>query len=326
MKTKMLICAGLLAFGVAALATPGFAGVKKVKSSNQNLTTAATVNGVVIPKAAVDQEFSQFQLRLQQQGQEIGQDQVADLKHRILENLIDRELLFQASQKQGIKIPAAKVTEKVDQLEKQFPSKAEFDAAIAKMKLTPAQIKREFARGLAIESLVQTKIAPKVTVSDKETKRFYDAHPEFFHQPEEIRASHILIKVPENADAATKAAALKKIEAAKARIDKGEDFAKVAREVSEGPSRTRGGDLGYFHRGQMVPAFEKAAFALKVGQVSNIVETPFGYHLIKVYAKKPASTIAYDTVKDKISEHLKQEKVREAVTQYVEKIKKTAKI
>lgn len=326
MKTKMLILAAMLAFGAAALTSPAIAGVKKVKSSKTDLTAAATVNGVAITKDAVDQEFSQFQRRMQQQGQEIGQDQTVDLKHRILENLIARELLFQDSKKQGIKISPASVTEKVGQLEKQFPSKAEFDAAMAKMNLTEAQIKQQFSQGMAIESLVETKIAPKVTVSDKETKAFYDGHPEFFHQPEEIKASHILIKVAENADAATKAAARKKIESAKARIDKGEDFAKVASEVSEGPSKLKGGDLGYFHKGQMVPAFEKAAFALKVGQVSDVVESPFGFHLIKVFDKKPATTLAYDTVKDKISEHLKQEKVRDAVSQYVEQLKKKAKI
>jgi peptidyl-prolyl cis-trans isomerase C len=326
MKTKMMICAALIAFGAAVLVTPAVAADKKVKSNKKDLASAATVNGVVITKDAVDKEFSQFRHRIQQQGQEIGQDQIADLKHRILENLIARELLFQDSKKQGIKIPAASVTEKIDQLKKQFPSPAEFQAAMAKMKLTEADVKQQFARGMAVEKLVETKIAPKVIISDKDSKDFYDAHPEFFHKPEEIKASHILIKVGENADAATKAAARKKIEAAKARIDKGEDFAKVASDVSEGPTKTKGGDLGYFHKGQMVPAFETAAFALKPGQVSDIVESPFGFHLIKVFDKKPESTLAYDTVKDKISEHLKQEKVREAVGQYVDQLKKAAKI
>jgi peptidyl-prolyl cis-trans isomerase C len=106
----------------------------------------------------------------------------------------------------------------------------------------------------------------------------------------------------------------------------GGDFAALAKEYSEGPSNTRGGDLGFFRRGQMVKPFEDAAFAMEPNQVSDIIETRFGYHLIKVYEKKPESVLAYAEVKDKLTQHLKQQKIDKEAVQYINQLKKDAKI
>jgi len=109
-------------------------------------------------------------------------------------------------------------------------------------------------------------------------------------------------------------------------LKKGDDFAALAKKYSEGPSGARGGDLGYFSRGQMVKPFEEAAFALKPGHVSDIVETQFGFHLIKLVDKKPEGMVAYKDIKDKLSEYLKSEKVQKEITNHVENLKKHAKI
>ena len=106
----------------------------------------------------------------------------------------------------------------------------------------------------------------------------------------------------------------------------GEEFAVLAKEFSEGPSSANGGDLGNFRRGQMVKPFEEAVFTLRPGEVSDIVETEFGYHLIKVIDKKPETTIAYEDIKDRLEQHLKQEKVQREVSLYVEKLKEKAKV
>lgn len=145
-------------------------------------------------------------------------------------------------------------------------------------------------------------------------------------EPEEVKASHILIKVEPTADDATKAAARKKIEDLQQKLKAGGDFAELAKENSEGPSNVRGGDLGYFKRGQMVKPFEDVAYSMKIDEVSDLVETRFGYHLIKVSDKKPEQTLAYADVKDKIAQRLKQEKVEKDATLYVEDLKKGAKI
>jgi len=139
-------------------------------------------------------------------------------------------------------------------------------------------------------------------------------------------ASHILIKVDSKADASKKAEARKKIEKIQKKVKKGEDFAALAKEFSEGPSGAKGGDLGYFKRGQMVKPFEDVAFALKPVEVSDIVETRFGYHLIKVIDKKPEKVIAFAEVKDKLQQYIKRQKIQGQVNQYIEELKGKAKI
>jgi peptidyl-prolyl cis-trans isomerase C len=147
-----------------------------------------------------------------------------------------------------------------------------------------------------------------------------------FKQPEQVKASHILIKVTPDADDAQKATARKKIEEIQQKLKNGGDFAALAKEYSEGPSGARGGDLGFFRHGQMVKPFENAAFGLEPGQVSDVVTTRFGYHLIKVTEKKPAKTLAYSEVKDKIGERLKQQKIEKQAGEYIDGLKKDAKI
>ena len=147
-----------------------------------------------------------------------------------------------------------------------------------------------------------------------------------FKQPAQVKASHILIKVEPTADDAAKAAARKKIEEVRQKLTDGGDFAELAKEYSEGPSGPKGGDLGFFRRGQMVKPFEDAAFSMKINEVSAPVETRFGYHLIEVTDIKPEQTLAYADVKDKIAQRLKQEKIQEAAKVYVEKDAKIEKL
>jgi peptidyl-prolyl cis-trans isomerase C len=141
-----------------------------------------------------------------------------------------------------------------------------------------------------------------------------------------VRASHVLVKVDKTATAEQKAQALEKIKAVQKRIQSGEDFAKVAKEVSDCPSKDNGGDLNFFQKGQMVAPFENAAFSMKPGQTSDIVETEFGYHIIKVTDQKAAGTMSFDEVKPRIEQHLKTEKMSQELPKYVETFKSKAKI
>ena len=194
------------------------------------------------------------------------------------------------------------------------------------MGLTEEDVRVQIQRGLAIRDLIDQKVANKVVITDEETKAYYTGNPQLFNQPEQVKASHILVKVEPAADDAKKAEAGKKIEEIQQKLKAGSDFAELAKEYSEGPSSARGGDLGSFQRGQMVKPFEDAAFSMQVNEVSGRVETRFGYHLIKVYDKKPAGTLAYADVKVKIAQRLKQEKVEKEATQYVENLKQDAKV
>jgi peptidyl-prolyl cis-trans isomerase C len=157
-------------------------------------------------------------------------------------------------------------------------------------------------------------------------KAYYDANLESFKQPEQVKARHILVKLEEQAEESKKTEAREKIEMVQGKLKKGEDFSTLAKEYSEGPSSSKGGDLGYFSRGQMVKPFEDAAFAMQPGEVSEIVKTRFGYHLIEVTDKKPETTVAYDEIKDRLGQYLKQQKLQKEMALYVETLKSKARV
>ena len=286
----------------------------------------AEVNGVVISREQFDKELEIHLERVSRQGRQLANDQLTALKKDILEGLIEREILFQECQKTGIKIQDQAVDEQLAAIKKRFPSEAEYNSALSQMKLTEADVKAQVARGLAIRELIDKQITGKIEITDEESKAFYDRNLQLFKQPEQVKASHILIKVDAAATDAQKTEARNKIDAVRQKLKDGGDFAELAKEYSEGPSNSRGGDLGYFKRGQMVKPFEDAVFAMQPDEVSDIVETRFGYHIIKVYDKKPEQTLAYADVKDQLSQRLKQEKIEQEATKYIEQLKKDAKI
>jgi peptidyl-prolyl cis-trans isomerase C len=286
----------------------------------------AVVNGVTISKDAYVRELDFFVRRAAPGGQQIPDVQMAQMKNDVLESLIDRELLFQESKKKGVQVKSEDVSDQLQKIKQRYPNKEKFNSLLSNMGLTESDVQKQIERGIAIQELIDKEVAEKIKVSDEETKSFYDKNPQLFQQPEQVKASHILIKVKSDAPDDQKAEARKKIEAAQQKVQKGEDFATLAKTYSEGPSGPKGGDLGYFRRGQMVKPFEEAAFSLKPNETSEIVETQFGYHLIKVDDKKPAKKMTYAEVKDRLNEHLKKQKTDSEANAYIETLRKDAKI
>jgi peptidyl-prolyl cis-trans isomerase C len=174
---------------------------------------------------------------------------------------------------------------------------------------------------------LQKEVLSKVTVSDKEAKAYYDKNVDLFKSPEQVKARHILIQVPKEASEDDKKKLKEKAEELNKQVKAGEDFAKLAEANSDDPgTKAKGGDLGFFSKGAMVPAFEQAAFSLKPGEVSGVVESDFGYHIIKVDEKKEAVVEPYDTIKDKVKQQALREKQEARVTEFVEKALKDAKV
>ena len=289
-------------------------------------SAVAVVNGSEITRADFDREMKLAGGSLSRRGQASGDVGLSELREKVLDRLITLELLYQESEKKGIKVDKAEVDEHWTALRKRFPGDEEFNSMLNRMNLTEVDVKFQMERTLSIKKFVDAEFAQKVTVSEKEIRAFYDSNQNLFKKPEEVRARHILISVDAKADEAQKVEARKKIENIQQRLRKGEDFSALAKEFSQCPSSARGGDLGYFRRGQMAKPFEEAAFALKPGEVSDIVGTQFGYHIIKVDDKKADSVIAYDEAKDRISQYLKTQKVEEEVDLYAEKLRGKAKI
>jgi peptidyl-prolyl cis-trans isomerase C len=286
----------------------------------------ALVNGVKIAAKQYQRELNYYLDQASQQGRKVSDDMLPKIRTDVLNNLIDREVLFQESQKEGIDIKPQAVDQQMEAIKQKFPNQAEFEKAITKMDLSESDVKSQIKQDLAIRELIDKQVVQKIVVSDDEAKAFYDANPNLFKQPEEVKASHILIKVDSDASEAQKAEARKEIEKIQQKLKAGGDFAALAKEFSQGPSSVNGGELGYFKRGQMVKPFEEAAFALKPNEVSDIVETQFGYHLIKVLDKKPEKTFTYAEIKDQLSRNLKQQKVQKEAGVYIDKLINEAKI
>lgn len=311
----------LIIAAVAICLLTGPAWADKAASSGKE---AASVNGKPISKSQYERDLSVFQKRAAQEGRQLSDADLTTVKNRILENLIDAEVLYQQSQKEGVKVDDQAINEQIETIKKRFSDEAAYKKALEGMDVS--EIRAQIQRGLAINQLLDTNVRQKITVTEEESKKFYNNNPNLFKQPEQVKASHILIKVAPDAEESKKIQARKKIETVQKKVRQGEDFGLLAKANSEGPTAQRDGDLGYFHRGRMAKPFEDAAFALNVGEVSGIVETQFGYHLIKVTDKKPARTIPYKEVQPRLEQHLKKEKGKTEIQGYIENLKKSAKI
>ena len=286
----------------------------------------AVVNGVVITKIDFGRKLHQVKQHMLRRGQQISDERLAKVKTDVLETMINEELLFQESRNKGITVDPKAVATDLKRIKKGFATDADFKKFIAESGLTEPELQSDIERGHVINKLIEKQITALVVIPDREIKTFYDTHPNSFKKSEQVRASHILIKVDSQVETSVKDEKKARLKNIQKRLKGGEDFAVLAREFSECPSNTKGGDLGYFGRGKMVKPFEDAAFKLKKGDVSDVVETQFGYHLIKVVDKKPASVVGYEDVKDKIGQYLKQEKTGKELKRYIEELRKKAVI
>ncbi|MBS1232769.1 MAG: PpiC-type peptidyl-prolyl cis-trans isomerase [Nitrospirae bacterium] len=183
-----------------------------------------------------------------------------------------------------------------------------------------------FSDNFLANEYLKREVAQKVTVSDDEVKTYYDSHKDEFKTQEMVKARHILVRVENAASEDEKKKAKDKAEMYLKKIKDGEDFAKMAAEVSDDPgSKAKGGDLGFFPKGRMVKSFEDAAFALKPGETSGIVETQFGFHIIKVEDKKEPTIESFDAVKERIKQKLAQDRTRKELTDFIDKAMKDSK-
>ncbi|MBW2366788.1 MAG: peptidylprolyl isomerase [Deltaproteobacteria bacterium] len=284
----------------------------------------ATVNGNDILKRIYDHEVNMAMSR--QRGAQVDSAAVENLKKMILDMLINTELLYQESHKKGIRVSETDLSNRMAGILKNFPSEDEFRNVISQRGLIEGDIKHKIKQELAIQTLIDKEITASMTVSDADVRSQYDARPELSTVPERVQASHILIKVAPDADGAKKEAARKKIAEIKKQLSNGQDFAELAKTHSECPSSANGGNLGLFARGQMVKPFETVAFSMKPMEVSDLVETPFGYHLIKVMDHQTGGRVSYDQASAQIQKRMRAERVSRQVKAYIETLRETAEI
>ena len=248
------------------------------------------------------------------------------LKQQAVANLVNRTLLTEAAEKENITVTADQVDAKYEEIRANFPDEETFVAQLGRSNMTTAEFRAEVERGMKLEELVNMKTADVPAPTEAEAKEFYDSNSGRFTTPERIRASHILITVAETDTEITKAQKKEKIDDLRAQLVGGADMAALAMANSDCPSKDKGGDLGFFGRGQMVKPFEDAAFALEVGQISPVVETRFGYHVIKVTEKEAAGTTAFADVEESIIDYLADMKKQDEMNTYMTALRDAATI
>ncbi len=281
------------------------------------------VNGEPIHASEINLAMGSVQNDARQSGRQVDQQQAMQVA---AQRVIDAKLLAQEAKRQGITPDTAKVDQSMAALEQQAGGADKLATMLAQGGFTVEGYKKMMTEMSLVNQFIETKVMSGITVSDEEAKKFYDENPKYFQRPEEVHARHIIVRVPQDATPEQKAEAKKKIDAIQKRAAAGEDFAKLAQETSEGPSAKDGGDLGFFSKDRMVPEFADVAFALKPGEVSGVVETKFGYHVIKNEETRPAGEVPFDEVKDRIVDSLKKQKMAGEVDTILEKLRADAKI
>lgn len=255
--------------------------------------------GFEIKRSQLEGEVIRFKAQAATHGQQVTSDQVALWEPRLLEELLRLQLLRGQATEEDKAAARKLADQRMDEAKAQLGSTEALDRQIKAISMTREELLGKWIDAATAENVLKREL--KVTVTDDDIKKEYTSHPSQFEQPEMVRASHILLMTvdpnsPTRAELTKeqKDAKRKKMEDLLKRARAGEDFAKLAKEYSEDPgSKDKGGEYTFPH-GQMVPEFDAAAFSLKTNQVSEIITTQYGYHIIKLSEKSPARTATLD--------------------------------
>lgn len=282
----------------------------------------ARVNGQDISKGELESAVAELESRA---GRSVPADQRDRVLRGVLDQLIAYRLLAQESDTRKIAVADADVEARVSEIRSEFPSEQVFQDTLNQQHVTQDQFRERVRRGLRINALIDAEMAANGAVTAEQINQFYASNS--FQQGERVRASHILVLVPEAADAATKDQARTKAADILTEVKAGADFAALAKQHSQDPgSAPSGGDLGYFERGQMVGPFEEAAFALSSGQTSELVESRFGFHIIRVVDKQAPRTIPLEEVRGRIEEYLKDQNRERQTQAFIEALRAKATV
>jgi len=283
----------------------------------------ARVNGEAVTKVDFDRLIKNMEVRA---NQPVPAERRDAIFRQALEQLVTYAVLSQETRARKVTVSDEEVDGSIKQMQSQFRTEDEFKKALDARGMTLDKLKSDTRIDMSINKMVESEVSSQPAPSDAECREFYDQNPDKFKQDESVRASHILFRVDENADAATKKKIMDQAQAVLKEARGGADFGELAKKHSADGSSQQGGDLNFFTRGQMVPPFDQAAFAMKPGQISDIVTTQFGYHIIKVTDRKEASTVPFEQVSPRIKEFLTEQQKQRKADDFIQSLKQKAKI
>lgn len=298
-----------------AAAESGQQGQQAESQIPQATGPIAHIDGEPVPAARFNTEIQkiaksgQFPIKL------LGQ-----VKGEIIKKIVDKALVDRALENAAIEVPDQKVEERIDEIRAEFAKanqQAEgqmgsLEQLVSSLGISEAEFRESVRDSLAIEQLLIKRGMEYPTT--EEIRAFYEENTEMFERDEQVQARHILLRVEaEEDDAAWEKAHARALEIREMATKEGADFAELATEYSEGPTKSRGGQLPWFGRGKMVPEFEEAAFALEKGGVSEPVRTQFGWHIIKKVDAREAGQVPFEEVQPQLESKMRNQRVQEAM-------------
>ena len=280
----------------------------------------AVVNDDIILQSELEESYAPLKAQYEK-AYEADQlhEKLLEAKKGILNQLIDDKLLIQEAKRVGFTAEEERIDFLIDNLKKKFPTQEKFEEALTNQGFTLSKLREKYRDQIIKQSYIDRAIRMRIEVKPVEVEEYYEAHKEDFMEPEEYKASHILIKKEGNEVEAEKIAneVLEKLRA-------GADFTLMAKEYSNDPNASDGGNLGFLKRGEMIPEFEQTLLELKVGDVSEIVKTRLGYQIIRLDARKEPKVKELPEVKNEIEQILSKDKMGEKYKEIINKLKKTA--
>ena len=310
---KAILWAALLAVSIAL---PLAAQVK-------NNVVVVTVNDQPVYSWEAGLMIPQVQRELAGRGAPPKQEEVISMAVR---RIIDSRLLGQEALRRKLKSDDARVEQAIAEIEERAGGREGLNATLGRLGATYDQLRASAAETDLVRVFVTTQIEPQVTVTVDDVAEFYDANPEMFDRPDMVRARHILVRVTPTSTTADKKDARTRAQAAHQRVVAGEDFAAVAGEVSDGREASNGGDMGFFAQDSMMPALTDVAFALEIGKISDVIETQFGFHILKIEGKRAASKIPYEEAREPVRQLLIENRTGEKLSKVLEQLNEAATI
>jgi parvulin-like peptidyl-prolyl isomerase len=331
MKLKLIFSVALLAGAISARAATQNTAQLAAAGTNANPEVAMTAlfgdptvvkgKGFEIKRSDLDQVVTGAKANAAAAGQQLP----PDFEASVLNQLITIQTLLQTATPADQAAGKLEADQQYTNLLKKFPSPEAFDRQLKAVGMTVADLRAKATQEAVAKAAL--KRALNIVISDEDAKDYYNKHPADFEQPELAHVRHILLMTIDPATRSplttnTVAAKRKQIEDLRKRVLAGEDFATLAKQYSEDPgSKENGGELPEFPRGQMVPEFESATFALTTNQVSEVITTQYGYHIIKMLDRTPAKKIDYVTAAPDIKDGLARQKIAKLAPDYVKKLR-----
>ena len=288
----------------------------------------AKVNGFEVNKQAVGFELDRLVRFYMSHGMSMQEikDNLAKLQEKALDQAIGARLLLERSQQLDVPVTAADIDAEIAKVIEQVGGEDNFKKALAAQNISEDDFRKELEKGARVNKLVEQACTGVEEPTEQDVTDFYEAHKSEYVTEPKVLCQHILVKVEENSTSDEKSAAFEKILAIKERIAAGGNFAEEAEKNSDCPSGREGGSLGWFGPGMMVPEFDKVAFEMKKGEVSGVVTTQFGYHIIYKADEQPGGQQTLVDVHDQIKDLLRHEARGKAVDAFVAELREKAEI